>query len=245
MGEPAKPPSWTLQEEALLRSVRLLAEVDTIRGGKDRPASKPAWQRFLESAGGVALITVLLGGIAGGVITAQLEARQKERELAVERERAEEERKGVSHRQLLAARLTVVREAMDLVGRVLAAGEDLIVLTGPEWRLDAAGGEVARESTRRTKEELRVGWNSADAEWRARRHAVWLLLAAYTSEDRDVVTAWRVAEEGIDLFLRCARRYYVEHATGSGEPATACAAEHDAALDAVSALAAAAATTGA
>ncbi len=229
-------PPWTPEEQAVLRSARLVVELEKIRGDQQPSRSKPTWQRFLESTGGAALITVLVGGIAGGLITSHLETRQKDRELAVQKEQAAEQRKSAAHKELLTARLTAVQGAIDLLGRAIAAGEDLIVITGPEWRLQEARAEVDAKVTRRKKEELREGWNTADAAWRSQRHSAGLLLAVYSSKARNVAEAWRQTEETVAGFLDCARDYYVEHATGTGDPSAGCREAHTAAIDALVAL---------
>ncbi len=64
-----------------LRHEAFLAEVLRLRTKLDqKQKEKLWWQRFLESSGGTALVTVLLGGLLGQLITSSVQVKQQERE---------------------------------------------------------------------------------------------------------------------------------------------------------------------
>ena len=70
--------TWTDEENKILRGEAFVAELLSFRN--EKAGEKPRWQRFLESTGGAALITVLLGGIFGSCITDSLQKGAKDRE---------------------------------------------------------------------------------------------------------------------------------------------------------------------
>jgi anti-sigma factor RsiW len=74
-------PKWSVEEERLLHHETFVAEVLEKRRARDserRP--NPVWQRFLESAGGAALVTVIFGSIAAGLINSLVQEKLRERE---------------------------------------------------------------------------------------------------------------------------------------------------------------------
>jgi hypothetical protein len=115
---------WTEDEAKLLRHEAFISEILEARQ-PDRESRKPRWQIFLESSVATALITVILGGWAGHLITTSVQEKTKERELALARQK-----------EITSARLQTVRSALADIGEVVSGSEDLIVLTHPEFNPD-------------------------------------------------------------------------------------------------------------
>ena len=67
------------EKEQLLQHEAFIKEILTLRDKARGDNPKPAWQRFLETTGGAALITVLIGGIMGSIITGLIQQGSKQR----------------------------------------------------------------------------------------------------------------------------------------------------------------------
>lgn len=186
---------------------------------------KPRWQRFLESTGGAALITVLLGGAFGSWITS-----------ALEEHRADNQRRYLTHQEYLKARLETIQPTLELVGTTVTAAEDLITLTRPDWEPSPTRYPDPKEleATLAKRRELREAYNDADAAWRKEKDSRGYLLAYYHAGAPAVFPSWSELETAVTAYVDCARRWYVEHARDfTEEAATACdeeRAEVDAAM---------------
>lgn len=160
---------------------------------------KPLWLTFFESASGPTLITVVLGGIFGTLITAMVQQMLKEREEA----RAEAAIVGK-------ARLETVQNAFLLTGRMIGAADDLIVTGGPEYDLSRYQGE---ELTKVVAEihAIRDGYNTTDHEWRTTRYSHGMLLAYYHPTRADVAERWTDLANAVSGYVDCAREWSVSH----------------------------------
>src|ERR1044071_8086338 len=70
---------WSDKEKEFLHHEDFVAEVAARRGGREG-GTKPRWQRFLESSGGTAIVTTLIGGIFGAIISGIIQDGTRERE---------------------------------------------------------------------------------------------------------------------------------------------------------------------
>src|SRR4029077_7388114 len=80
---------------------------------------KPGWKRFLESSGGAALITVVLGTLGGAVITNLIQS-------YMQRQQARQQ--GIA--EYIKGEHDTVKAVFELVGQSIAAAENLSTLTG-------------------------------------------------------------------------------------------------------------------
>ena len=205
-------------------------------GAERETPPKPGWQRFLESTGGTALITVLLGGVLGQWISTTYQARVREREALAAREEALADRRFETHKELLAARLATVRETLELIGAVIAASEDLITITRPEWDPALFPDGAQREATLATKREIRETYNRTDARWRNTREGFGFLLGYYHGGDPAVAASWRELVGAVSAYIDCARAWYVAHGAELTDEPSGCSAGHRAAVDAIDAF---------
>lgn len=207
---------WSDERERPLHRPRVQAEAEPLRREARRSDDgKPSWQRFLESTGGAALVTVLLGGVLGNWIAGALAER-----------RAVNERMYLTHQEYLEARLATIRPTLERIGHTVAAAEDLITITRPDFdpRKYAEGPD--RNATLAKRRQIREAYNAADAEWRREKETLGYLLVYYHSDGRGVAGSWNQLEDAVTGFVDCARRWWVEH---KGEPtedaASACGPE--------------------
>jgi hypothetical protein len=198
--EPTKP--WSLEEEKILRHEAFIAELLKVRKPDDR---KPPWQVFLESGAVAALVTVVLGGWIGHTLTASVQDKIKDRELALAR-----------HKEIAAGRLEATKRAFYLIGGVISASEDLLAMTDPAWDLKNVGEEF--EQSKKQKEDFIKSFNASDKAWRKEREALGLLLSYYSADRPEIVRSWDNVEAAVDGYAECASKYYSKGSYGKPVP---------------------------
>ena len=132
MGSPGQPPSEDLRD--LLTQAMA---VEYLRGRqspheKKETDKKPAWLQLFESAGFAALVTVLVGGIAGGIITGKLQDSAKARDAQAATIRLAHDRKLSAFTEHLARERKVVDEMYLKLGKFVDASRDLTTLSRKE-----------------------------------------------------------------------------------------------------------------
>ena len=213
--------NWSADEERLLRHEAFIAEVLEKRKGRaGGSGSPPAWQRFLESAGGAALVTVLFGTLAAGVINSLVQAKLKERELAL-----------ASYQEELKVRQDIATRIVDLVGTTMGAAEDIIFLTSREFDPANFSGEQSKRIIAQ-RNRMRDNYNSADGKWRVEPEELGLLVGLHTHDRPDISEAWRGVQRSVTDYKTCAEDWYArfEQAPVSLEQArSACSRQKNAA----------------
>lgn len=185
-----------------------VAEVLRNRGSARPAEPKPAWQRFLESTGGAAFITVLLGGVFGQWITSSLQSQLRQREQSL-----------AAYNEFLKQEHALVQQTYELIGNSMVAAEDLVIMTRPEFALDRFPGDD-RKIVAQQKVELRDRFNKYDAQWRSDRVKLGLLMSYYYQGQQEVVSAWRSVQDGVSAYMDCSREWYLRKL---GEPPSSAA----------------------
>ena len=174
--------------------------------------------RVLEPAVLVALITVTGTGIFGTWITGRLQERAKEREIAL-----------ANFRQTNEARLKVAADAYDLVGTVVAAGDDLITTT------EIAFATAQDDVTRGQVQELLQSYNEGDRRWRATQARTGLLLAYHHDAPPEAI-GWPAVADAVRGYVDCARTWRLQHSGGAANASAACGSQRDAVANATETL---------
>ena len=195
---------------------------------------KPSWQRFLESSGGTALITVVLGGIVGSIITAMVQVGLKDREFHQAWLKTREEQALATYRQYSEGQLSTVTRTYEVIGRMIVASENLIALSEPAFDVSSIR-EADRPRVQKQRDTIRHDYNASDAEWRKNRAVLGLLLTYYHRNDPNVTRSWRGVQEAGDAFAACARKWSLDHIAPE-DTRTACATEEKALYGALDAL---------
>src|SRR5438445_5795635 len=182
---------------------------------------KPWWQRFLESTGGTALITVLVGGILGQRLTSSYQEKLKERELALAfyREQSKEQ-------QDIGARY------IELVGSCLGASQDLVVLTAKDFDPEQFTGEQQKKVVQQ-RTEIRKKYNEVDSRWAVDGAQLGLLIQLHSYGQQGVAQGWRNVQQSVTAYKECAEEWYSEHEqkfAARKELRTVCTKERDHAL---------------
>jgi hypothetical protein len=176
----------------------------------DKSAAKPRWQRFLESSGGTALITVLIGGLFGQYITASIQQKLKEREFQQSWLQTQGSQATTYYKEYLTEEQSVVRGAYEVVGTCISASEDLVILTRTEFDLRTYSGK-AQQIVRKQKEDIRDRFNRCDDHWRDEREKWGLLMSFYHRGRPEIGQAWTAVRDDLTDFMACAREWNLSH----------------------------------
>jgi hypothetical protein len=177
------PPPFTEEERRLLRHEEFVAQLLKQRGGSQKSeAAKPAWQRFLESTVGAAMITVLIGGIIGAVISGEIQAGLKERDYEQTRLKAIGDQALVSHKEYLDKQQDIVKRIYEKIGTSISAAEDLITITRREYNHTLKEG-AEKERQKKFNDNVIETFNAKDREWRSERDVLGFLMG-YSTQNR-------------------------------------------------------------
>jgi len=196
MAEPNPPP---LSDEEL-QQIKYESFIDQVRRiiGSDQPAGfpKPGWQKFLESSGGTALITVLLGGLMGGVITGLFQYLSKERERGL-----------LVYQQSIEKRQEAIKNIYELIGSSTVSADNLIRLkTSPGTDPKQYNQKIAEEKKSldlllEKRKSVIENYEHAEQKWNAERKKPLLLIILYYDNDKDLIEAWTKVDLSITQFF--------------------------------------------
>jgi len=205
MEEP-NPAQWSNDEARMLRHEAFMTEVMRRRVRVEGEGyTKPWWQRFLESTGGAAMITVLIGGLLGQLITWSVQKGLKEREFQEAWMKARGDQALVTYKDYLNQEQEIVRRVYEIVGSCISVSEDLIDLTKLEF---APGKSIGVEKQRNS---IRERYNTIDAQWRGEREKLGLLMSYYHRGRPEVAAAWRDLQDSVTKYNECAGNWYLDH----------------------------------
>ena len=197
---------WSDDESPTLHREAVVAEGLKARAGShDSERFKSAWLRFLESSGGTALITVVLGGIIGQLLAWSIQSGLKDREFQETWLKARGDQALVSYREYANQEQELMKTTYDLIGSCISASEDLIVLTSPEFAPDKFFGAVEQRTA------LRQKYNKVDAQWRSEKEKIGLLMGYYHPNQPDVTSAWHETQGSVCEYMDCAAKWYLDH----------------------------------
>ncbi len=211
---------WSDEESRWLHHEEFVAEVLKRRASLEMAKpSRPRWQRFLESTGGTALITVLLSGLLGQWISLSIQKGAKDREFQQQWLKARGDQALASYNQYLNQENENVQKIYDLIGSSISASADIIILTSPEF---APGSHVGIEAQR---DAIRKKFIEADSRWRSEKEKLGLLMSYYHQGQPDVAKAWGDVQEAVTGYMDGARKWYMEHYLSPGDVSGACEKE--------------------
>ncbi|HEY9286164.1 MAG TPA: hypothetical protein VIP46_22120 [Pyrinomonadaceae bacterium] len=165
---------------------------------KDNSKPKPSWQVFLESTGGAALITVLVGGLIAGVvgqwITNEYQKGMKARETSV-----------AAYKEFLGQGKETVTQAYSIIGSVISASDDLINVSAErvneiETYTDPETSKLVIEQ----RKEILSKFTSAASTWREEREKLGLFISYYHDAQPDVIDSWRTMQDSVTAYISCA-----------------------------------------
>ena len=211
------PPSWTPIEEEHLRRVDFVAEV-LRRSAVIKPADtpKPRWQRFLESTGGAALITVIIGGMIGGYITYLFQSWQKDRDTQQAILKTRTEQALLSYQEYLNKRQEVNKNAYEMLATTISTSDKLMdAFTKSEFDPQNRTG-ASRDEAEKIRANIKKAYEDAKDKWDNQSELTGFLLAQYHDSNPDVKSKWDVLKTSIDSYIHCAEGCFRGGQSGCG-----------------------------
>lgn len=209
------PPAHSNEEQHGLQHERLMAEVFALRKALAEQ-SKPWWQIVLESAGGAALITVIFGGMLGGLVTGMYQSAQ-----------AKIQRENAARKRLQELRFQAETEALQLVSTTVAAAEDLLQLSSKSFL----------QASKEQQDGIRKAFTLADATWRKQNTIVIRFKFHYYYRDNpEVMMAWKQTRERVSGYVNCAGQWAEQHPGYIEGLGVGCTTEKAAILDSLDVL---------
>jgi hypothetical protein len=160
-----------------------------------------------------ALITVVLGGIAGTIITSQWQDHIRRRELSL-----------AAYAEYVKQEQEITKRAYEVIGLGVAASDDLLTLTEPAFDLNTYGGEERRKVASQ-RDSIRENFNAHDRKWRTEREMLGLLMGYYHHGQPEVIASWQHAQDSVTHYFDCAREMYVRSLQSSLTSDNLCDAE--------------------
>jgi hypothetical protein len=192
-------------QQSLLDYERFISEVLRRRGLSDtRGRGKGAWRLILESAGGAALITVLVGGVLGQWLSYSIQTRQKDREFQQSVMKMLGDQALISYSDYLHQEEEIVKRAYDLIGLCITAADDLVTSTTPEFAVKTRSATEQRLAIQRK-------YNVVDDQWRSERAKIDLLIMFYHRKHPEVVSQWDDVKSAVTNHMDSAHRWYQNH----------------------------------
>jgi gas vesicle protein len=210
-------PSWTPGEKEQLHHVDFITEVlrrSATRKTPDPP--KPRWQRFLESTGGAALITVLIGGIAGGIITGLFQYWQKGRDTQQAILKTRTEQALLAYKEYLDKRQEVNKTTYEMLAACISASDNLMdAFTRSDFDPQGRTGQSLQEA-KKIQDDAKKAYVEATARWQSQVELTGLLLAQYHDNNPEVATKWDGVKSSIDAYIKCAETCFLAGKSGCG-----------------------------
>ncbi|HVG35827.1 MAG TPA: hypothetical protein VM911_22435 [Pyrinomonadaceae bacterium] len=203
------PPPLTEEQQKLLQQEAFISEILKIRELKERRDKNGGWfVRLLESAGGAALITVLVGGILGGLLNWRIQTNLRDREAAQAIQKTQGELALVAYKDFLDRRQETIKSVYELLGNSASASYALITITGPEFEHSKLPAEAEEQKT-----AIRDRFNVAVNEWRSRQDNLGALLSYYHEGRPDVVDSWNNTKSSLTAYMKCAQDEWNNYST--------------------------------
>jgi hypothetical protein len=160
---------------------------------------KPAWQRFLESAGGAALITALIGGAFVQWVADSIQRGAARRDFNNAWLKARGDQALLAYRDYHNDQLRALEQLYVEVGHIVSASEALVAAANWDTRLPATRTSIGR---------IAADFNAAEDKWVEAKPRFTFLLSYYSNANRNVARDWRALSKAIDDYRECVSARY-------------------------------------
>lgn len=200
---------WSDTEEAILHHAEFVAELARRQaGGAQGGGERSRFLRFLKTGGGTALVTTIVGGIFGAIISGIIQNGAKEREFEQSWLKARGDQALVAYKEYLDKEQEVVNEANALIGGCTSAADDLIEITGPNFDPNKISNKKSRQTVLDQRGAVRNTFNSVDEKWRSEQIKLGLLMNYYHGNSPEVAAGWQKVQKSVTAYLDCAGKTY-------------------------------------
>ncbi len=193
----AAEPDWSSEElKALLNQALALEYIKLKHKEQEAPPPKSPWPELWKAIAPT-VTTVLLGTILGGYLADRIQETNRRNEA-----------RSAAQQANLAAEQKTVDEAFTVVGKTVAASQDVIDIVGEGFDEKAAGlSPEERKALAAQKNSIWQTYNSAIATWRLERDRMGMLLAIRHENPAAINGAWQNVVNAVDGFSECALKY--------------------------------------
>lgn len=190
-------------DDQLIKYLAMITAFSQQMASRNNREQKKWWNSFLEPAVLTALITVIFGSLAGGLITHFYQEGAKNREL-----------QQVAYKDYLSQQQEVLKRTYSLLGICFSSTKRLIDQSNPiyydENYLDNLSDEDF-EKLRQQDETSRRNFNEAYFKWVLEQTEVGLLIDYYHPNQPEVVSSWEKIQESTTAYMHCARDWTIKH----------------------------------
>jgi hypothetical protein len=188
-------------EAELLRHEAFINELLKARLPKDKPERSGFWH-FLESTGGAALITAVIVGLAGSLITYVFQTQTTEREFQQSWLKARGDQAMVAYKNFVESREVMINRVFNLVGSVSTASEEYLNLSKSSNAVANYEGQKKVEASK-YRDSLKEKFESNKTSWRAERDQLGFLIGYYYPKQPEISTAWHALRDAVTTNMTC------------------------------------------
>lgn len=155
---------------------------------------KPVWQRFLETTGGAALITVLFGGVITTLISNSIQDKQRKREQSMK-----------FYTLKIDDQKKTTAASLELLGETQFAIKSLANSKGSDFAIDLTDEDV--ESDKIIREQLlqiNANFNKASENWNRKGGSQGLLLGLHNKNHQQIEEKWQLITYEINKSMEIA-----------------------------------------
>jgi hypothetical protein len=190
-----EPPEWSDNEAQWLKYEEFIAQVSKLRSRPESP--KAWWQKILESGGGAALITVLIGGVLGQLISMNIQSNLSYRDFKQSLRKAQNDQALVAYNKFLDLGAETIKHAYELIGNCISSSEDLVSTKSADFN-----------ESQTQKDKIAQRFNDTGKQWRTEQLQLGLLMKYYHHDDADVACAWQTVQDTTTAYMKCERSIY-------------------------------------
>jgi len=191
-----------LLRQALTASLlRLTAELE--KAADEKP--KPPWRVFLESTGGAALITVLIGGLLGASISSCFQKNAKEREFQQTLVKARTDQALIAYKDFIEKRDEFVGTTLQMVGATMSAADNYAQLVKKEYQATDGDPKAVQDKKKEHWTQIANEYNASDTKWSAECDSLKSQMSNFFQDQPEVTESFTTVEEKVNAYKICVK----------------------------------------
>lgn len=195
----------------------LKVEVDVRPQAPAAPKTSKPLLDLLSSAGGTALVTVLLGGVVAQMISCDAQRRNQQREFNNGWLKARGDQALTARKEFVDGKHNSLDEILRTIGEVSAASEELIDITQPDFAIGSYKSKADIDKVVSEQTRVTTRFEKAEASWTPAQQRFSFEVAYYSRGNRDVLKSWGKLRDSVNALRKCASGIYIQwHKAGRG-----------------------------